>query len=154
MLSSSWYLQGLAAVVMVDTPGGGEAAAGPALKPSKHRKFHDLDREIMSAKTSRWHQQDIMNGISTSQYFSCKDPEKLAEFIHGDIISSSSFLSPFGRRKIVYCDYTASGRALQSIEAYIQVAYKNIEDEICIREQNYSKLYPSRLEQESDQCRI
>ena len=53
MLNSYWYLQSLAAVVMVDKAVGVEAAAGPTLKQSKHRKFYDLDREIKSAKTSR-----------------------------------------------------------------------------------------------------
>jgi hypothetical protein len=49
----------------------------------------------------------------------------LCEFVAADSVGSSSSsslsaLSPFGgRRHIVYTDYTASGRALSSIESYI-----------------------------------
>ena len=32
----------------------------------------------------------------------------------------ATFLSPYGRRKTVYCDYTASGKGLAFIEDYIR----------------------------------
>ena len=31
----------------------------------------------------------------------------------------TTFLSPFGRRRIVYCDYVASGRSLKFLEDYL-----------------------------------
>ena len=30
-----------------------------------------------------------------------------------------TFATPYGRRKVVYVDYTASGRALQGVEDYV-----------------------------------
>ena len=49
------------------------------------------------------------------------DPkEKLAEYIRSNIIGGdATFLGPFGRKPIVYCDYTASGRSLKFIENFI-----------------------------------
>jgi selenocysteine lyase/cysteine desulfurase len=37
----------------------------------------------------------------------------------------SSFETPFGRRMLVYCDYTASGRCLTFIERYVQCLQRN-----------------------------
>lgn len=37
-----------------------------------------------------------------------------------EIGNKETFLTPFGSRKIVYCDYTASGRALGFIEDFIK----------------------------------
>jgi hypothetical protein len=46
--------------------------------------------------------------------------EKLLEYIRGNIIGAGrSFESPFGTRRVVYADYTASGKALSFIEAVI-----------------------------------
>ncbi len=33
--------------------------------------------------------------------------------------NNETFITPFGMRRIVYCDYTASGRALEFIERFI-----------------------------------
>lgn len=45
---------------------------------------------------------------------------KLAAFIDENIIGKQHyFVSPFGKRKVVYCDYTASGKSLHCIEDYI-----------------------------------
>jgi len=50
-----------------------------------------------------------------------KDKQKLASYINNNIIGkNTTFLSPFGKRKIVYCDYTASGKSLSFIEDYIR----------------------------------
>ena len=49
-----------------------------------------------------------------------EDPEKLAQFINDQVIGSGeTFISPFGIRRILYCDYIASGRSLKFIEDYI-----------------------------------
>jgi len=45
------------------------------------------------------------------------DPSWLRQQIVG---VDSTFLTPFGERMMVYCDYTASGRCLRFVEAYLQ----------------------------------
>ncbi|XP_065205688.1 uncharacterized protein LOC135835380 isoform X2 [Planococcus citri] len=48
------------------------------------------------------------------------DFPKLIKYVDENIIGRNvTFLGPFGRRKVVYCDYTASGRSLHFIEDYI-----------------------------------
>ncbi|CAH0664064.1 unnamed protein product [Spodoptera exigua] len=49
-----------------------------------------------------------------------EDAAKLIKCIDENIIGKgNSFCGPFGRRKVVYCDYNGSGRALQWIEDYV-----------------------------------
>lgn len=49
-----------------------------------------------------------------------EDTTKLLKYIDDNIIGKNgTFFGPFGRRKVVYCDYTASGRSLQFLEEYI-----------------------------------
>ncbi|CAK1589211.1 unnamed protein product [Parnassius mnemosyne] len=49
-----------------------------------------------------------------------EDGAKLMKYIDDNIIGKgNSFCGPFGRRKVVYCDYNGSGRSLQWIEDYI-----------------------------------
>lgn len=58
--------------------------------------------------------QDLNDNITSN------NKEALLHFINKDVIgSSASFEGPFGRRKIVYCDYIASGKAVNSIEQFI-----------------------------------
>ncbi|KAF6216838.1 hypothetical protein GE061_001188 [Apolygus lucorum] len=48
------------------------------------------------------------------------DKEKLVRFIDENVVGKQqTFAGPFGRRKVVYCDYTASARSLVFIENYI-----------------------------------
>jgi selenocysteine lyase/cysteine desulfurase len=43
------------------------------------------------------------------------------EFLRSEIVGiDSAFDTPFGRRLMVYCDYTASGRCLHFVERYLQ----------------------------------
>ena len=48
------------------------------------------------------------------------------DFLRSQVVGiDSSFETPFGRRLIVYCDYTASGRCLTFIERYVQCLQRN-----------------------------
>ena len=48
------------------------------------------------------------------------------EFLRSQVVGiDSSFETPFGRRMLVYCDYTASGRCLAFIERYVQCLQRN-----------------------------
>ncbi|CAF0979761.1 unnamed protein product, partial [Brachionus calyciflorus] len=50
-----------------------------------------------------------------------QDPEALFKLIsESEIGNDEKFLSPFGYRRIFYCDYTASGRSLSFIEDFIR----------------------------------
>ncbi|XP_065845865.1 uncharacterized protein [Oscarella lobularis] len=49
------------------------------------------------------------------------DRQALIKYVHDSVIGQdATFSGPFGTRKVVYCDYTASGRALKFIEDFIQ----------------------------------
>lgn len=57
---------------------------------------------------------------SSSSPKKTEDINKLIKYIDDNIVGKSiAFLGPFGRRKVVYCDYAAAGRSLQFIEEYI-----------------------------------
>ena len=73
-------------------------------KDSKDRKFYDIAVDE-NRKTEK----------------SCsEDKSKLISYIRENIVGKeTSFLSPFGRKRIVYCDYTASGKSLSFIEDFI-----------------------------------
>ena len=63
-------------------------------KDSKDRKFYDLDK-IEEPETRASNETD---------------KTELAKLISDNVIGKhSTFLSPFGRKNVVYCDYTASG---------------------------------------------
>ena len=48
-------------------------------------------------------------------------PPLTFDFLRSQIVGiDSSFETPFGRRRMVYCDYTASGRCLLFVERYLQ----------------------------------
>ncbi|XP_065345604.1 uncharacterized protein LOC135943120 isoform X2 [Cloeon dipterum] len=50
----------------------------------------------------------------------CHDTTKLMQYIDHNVIGKDTIFSgPFGGRKVVYCDYTASGRSLSFIEQFI-----------------------------------
>lgn len=59
-------------------------------------------------------------GRSTKLPDGKSDPEVLAKLIRENTIGQGKmFQGPFGKRKIVYCDYIASGRSLRFIEDFI-----------------------------------
>lgn len=73
-------------------------------KGSKDRKFYDI----------------AVDEKSKSEQTICEDKSKLISHIYENIIGKeTTFLSPFGRKRIVYCDYTASGKSLSFIEDFI-----------------------------------
>nr|XP_018898965.1 PREDICTED: uncharacterized protein LOC109031724 [Bemisia tabaci] len=75
-----------------------------------HRKFYALPEEYASK-----HVNFKPGSLSKKE-----DPSKLVKYIDENVIGNNiTFLGPFGRRRVVYCDYTASGRSLQFIEDYI-----------------------------------
>ncbi|KAF2344600.1 Aminotransferase class V domain [Trinorchestia longiramus] len=50
----------------------------------------------------------------------CDEKAKLVQYVSENIIGSKMvFQSPFGPRKVVYCDFTATGRSLQFIEDHL-----------------------------------
>ena len=76
-------------------------------KESKDRKFYDIEeREVGDAEESAV--SDVCG------------KKELSEYIHDHIVGGSqTFLSPFGRKKVLYCDHTASGQSLSFIEDFI-----------------------------------
>ncbi|XP_046666052.1 LOW QUALITY PROTEIN: uncharacterized protein LOC124357947 [Homalodisca vitripennis] len=75
-----------------------------------NRKFYALpeDYALKSAK------------LKSQTSIKKEDSNKLMKYVDDNIIGkNTTFVGPFGRRKVVYCDYTASGRSLQFIEDYI-----------------------------------
>lgn len=60
------------------------------------------------------------NSSSNNAPKKTEDVAKLLKYIDDNIVGkNNAFLGPFGRRKVVFCDYIASGRSLQFIEEYI-----------------------------------
>ena len=75
-------------------------------KDSKDRKFYDITNNSDVQKEEETTNDD--------------NKTKLLQYIRDNLIGAEqSFLSPFGRKKIVYCDYTASGKSLSFIEDFI-----------------------------------
>ncbi|KAF1761379.1 hypothetical protein GCK72_009635 [Caenorhabditis remanei] len=62
---------------------------------------------------------DICESISSEEEHSNK--AELVSWMRNDEIGMNAILDgPFGARKVIYCDYTASARSFHSIENYIQ----------------------------------
>ena len=66
------------------------------------------------------------------------------DFVRRQIVGiDSSFDTPFGRRLMVYCDYTASGRCLVFVERYLQTlqrSYANTHTEDDVTGRSMSRL--------------
>jgi len=66
------------------------------------------------------------------------------DFLRQQIVGiDSSFETPYGRRLMVYCDYTASGRCLHFVERYVQGVqriYANTHTEDDVTGRNMTKL--------------
>ncbi|KAI5733324.1 hypothetical protein M8J76_010517 [Diaphorina citri] len=73
-----------------------------------NRKFYALPEEY-AVRSSKF------KSVSKKE-----DVTKLIKYIDDSVIGkNTSFTGPYGRRKVVYCDYTASARSLQFIEDYV-----------------------------------
>ena len=84
------------------------------------RKFYDYNDEI---NNEREIEQEIQTEELSNDNNNETDNEKesLLSFIRNSIIGEDkNFETPFGTRKLLYCDYTASGRSLGFIEDYIR----------------------------------
>jgi selenocysteine lyase/cysteine desulfurase len=66
------------------------------------------------------------------------------EFLRGQVVGiDSAFDTPFGRRLMVYCDFTASGRCLLFVERYLQTlqrSYANTHTEDDVTGRSMSRL--------------
>jgi selenocysteine lyase/cysteine desulfurase len=81
---------------------------------STHREFYRVEDEQAPASVASHH-------ASSSAISPDAHALQLCQHIRQNVIGAHhDFASPFGRRRITYCDYTASGRSLQFIEDYIQ----------------------------------
>ena len=79
---------------------------------SRHRKFYELPPE-----------GEESSGLQANGEEAKAETERrsLTEYINSSVIgNNATFLSPFGRKTVLYCDYTASGRSLEFIEDFIR----------------------------------
>ncbi|XP_074620328.1 uncharacterized protein LOC141879105 isoform X3 [Acropora palmata] len=73
------------------------------------RKFYEIPSENLQYVR---HDREVKNH---------KKIEELFKYIENSCIGKDlTFTGPYGLRKVIYCDYTASGRSLSFIEDYIQ----------------------------------
>ena len=77
---------------------------------SRHRKFYELPPEGEGS-----------SGLQANGEEAKAERKSLTEYINSSVIgNNATFLSPFGRKTVLYCDYTASGRSLEFIEDFIR----------------------------------
>lgn len=102
---------------------------------AQNRKFYDLSNAFTSRGEdyNELPHHDEINSHPTllpkgDDKFSLSTPDvdttvslpNLAAYIDSNILGKNyEFISPFGKRNVVYCDYTASGKSLQCIETYV-----------------------------------
>ncbi|KAK2725819.1 hypothetical protein QYM36_000332 [Artemia franciscana] len=81
------------------------------------RKFYDLQPAF--DPTDDKYFLDL--AINEEKHHSETEPHKdILDFIYSDVIGEKQiFKGPFGNRKVVYCDYVASGKPMKSIENYL-----------------------------------
>ena len=91
-----------------------------------NRKFYDLTGVYSVKDECTEHAQlphddvPVLDLQSETGHPNLTHQSKLMAYIDHNIIGRNlEFVSPFGMRRQVYCDYTASGKSLQFIESYI-----------------------------------
>ena len=78
------------------------------------RKFYDIPKQEQVIK-------DPCESSIAAEPQGNADPAKLSEYIRTSVIGDRKyFLTPYGRRRIVYCDHTASGRSIEFIETFLK----------------------------------
>jgi hypothetical protein len=76
------------------------------------RKFYDIPVQNLTHGD---------NKLSQFREHGQSNPAEFADYINSNIIGSkTSFESPFGRRRIIYCDHVASGKSLEFIEDFLR----------------------------------
>lgn len=92
------------------TSGSVRSGAGDASKAHADRKFYDLPEAYAFGSFKQ--KAGDRKGVGD---------EQLLRYIHDNVIGKdASFVGPFGRQKVMYCDHTASGRSLTFIEDFIR----------------------------------
>lgn len=95
----------------VPAAGVGASASCPSLAQAQ------TQTQQMQQQQPQHHSPRLVKSIAAKRG---EDTGKLLRYIDDNVIGKSgTFLGPFGRRKVVYCDYTATGRSLQFLEDYI-----------------------------------
>ena len=76
------------------------------------RKFYDIPIEHSVNKNGSFNRSLENNQCN---------PEEFAQYINSNIIGNdTTFVTPFGRRRIIYCDHVASGRSVKFIEDFLR----------------------------------
>ena len=76
------------------------------------RKFYDIPIQHSVNGNASFHTSERNNQCN---------PEEFVRYISSNIIGKdATFVSPFGRRRIVYCDHVASGRSVHFIEDFLR----------------------------------
>ena len=76
------------------------------------RKFYDIPIQHSVNGNASFYKSERNNQCN---------PEEFVRYISSNIIGNdATFVSPFGRRRIVYCDHVASGRSVNFIEDFLR----------------------------------
>ncbi|XP_014220716.1 uncharacterized protein LOC106648374 [Trichogramma pretiosum] len=120
-------INSLAEEVVVTIPGNGGSNASPQQQQQQPQQLIVAASAAAAAAAAA----AVANNAATQSQIQQRtnrlalakkgeDTAKLLRYIDDNVVGKNgTFLGPFGRRKVVYCDYTATGRSLQFLEDYI-----------------------------------
>ena len=91
----------------------GHQPAKVALQPIQGgRKFYEIPAQNIALECSE---------LNQSGDHEQSNPAEFSDYINSNIIgNNTSFESPFGHRRIIYCDHVASGKSLEFIEDFLR----------------------------------